>query len=447
MQHPYFLLLCLLTSTLTAQSFPGLNQDNYGGLYGVLLNPASLGGTRTNAEIHLASASIHLQSDYLTFAATNLLEGNGDAVISRTPNTSHTVYGNIDVLGPSLLLRLGERSGAALFTRARTMQTTRGINGYLLEGLYDAFDQVPDFDLAATNFNTNLHSWGEVGIAFGTTIVQSPTYRLRAGATLKHLQGLGAVYSSGSLRAGRYDSEEARLHLDGELDFSRTENYHLEDLDPANRTSGLGFDAGLVYEWHPAKAHNPRYPLRYKLRAALSVVDLGGINYATETTPYLLSGSVLAQDIEAEGDIEYILQDNFASEASRQEDAKILLPATLHALVDYRLTGKVYLSGLYSRGLRDANAALTSSIPSSLTLTARYEGRGLGLYLPVTLRSGVGATYGLGLRAGVLTIGSGSLLSHGIGEGAHAADVFLGLRLPFNRKNKKPGAGPQVPGV
>ena len=442
----YFLLalLCLLTTPLTAQSFPGLNQDNYGGLYGVLLNPASLGGTRTNAEIHLASLSGTFQSDYLSFQATDLLsaladDAYGRAVISRSSAPTPTFYGSADVLGPSLLVRLGERSGAAVFTRARTVQTSRGITGYLMEGLYGNFDELPDFTLTPTNFSATLHSWGEVGFAFGTTLLQLPSHRLRAGVTVKYLQGLGAVYTAGTIQGGGFSREDERLEVDGEVTYGRTTNYYFNELDPATRTSGTGFDLGLAYEWHPTRARDDRYPLRYKLRAAVSVVDMGGITYAAESTPYLLSGSVPAAAVEVDGDVEFALADNYDGGATQGEDADILLPATLHALIDYRLTGKLYLSGLYTSGLRNEASLYTSSVPTSLTLTARYEGRGLGLYLPVTLRSGVGTTYGVGLRAGILTIGSGSLLTHMFGDGARAADVFVGLRLPFNRKNYKKG--------
>ena len=436
---PFVALLVLLATQLPAQSFPGLNQDSYGGLYGVLLNPASLGGTRMNAELHLASAAVGLQSDYLTFAATNLPDALADdaygrVVTDRRPAAAQTLYGSADVLGPSLLLRLGQRSGAAVFTRARTIQTTQGANGYLLEGLYGNFDALPTFTLAAADFSTTLHSWGELGLAFGTTLLRTPAHSLRAGATVKFLQGLGAVYTSGSIRGGAYHRETGELTVDGEVDFGRTDGYYLDELDPAARTGGAGFDVGLSYEWHPTRSHHPRYPFRYKLRAAVSVVDLGSIAYAAETTPYLLSGSVAALDIEGSGDVESVLADNYDGGTPRRENTAIQLPTTLHALLDYRLFGKLYLSALYSRGLHEQRRVHSSRVPNALTLTARYEGRGLGLYLPVTLRSGVSPTYGLGLRAGILAVGSGSIISHLVGEGGEAADIFLGLRLPLGRK-------------
>ena len=443
---PLLVLLCLLSALLPAQSFPDLNQDSYGGLYGVLLNPASLGGTRTNAEIHLVSASAGLQSDYLTFAATDLPDALADdaygrAVTDRRPAVDHTVYGSADVLGPSLLFRLGQGSGAAIMTRTRTVQTAYGPNGYLLEGLYGNFDALPDFTLSPTDFTTTLHSWGELGIAFGTTVLRRPAHSLRVGATVKLLQGLGAVYTSGSIRGGAYERETGELTVAGEVDFGRTDGYYLDELDLAARTGGTGLDMGLAYEWHPSESHDARYPFRYKLRAAVSVVDLGSITYAAETTSYLLSGSVAARDIEGSGDVESVLTDNYDGSTPRRENAAIQLPTTLHALLDYRLSGKLYLSALYSCGLHEQQRVHSSRVPNTLTLTARYEGRGLGLYLPVTLRSGVSPTYGLGLRAGILAVGSGSILSHLVGEGGGAADIFFGLRLPFGRK--RAGSGEQ----
>ncbi|CAH1002271.1 hypothetical protein LEM8419_03190 [Neolewinella maritima] len=439
------LLLCLvlfLGTRVRAQSFPGANLDTYGGMYPVLLNPATLGATRTKASLHLGSVAGQLQNDYLTFRAGKLRPAlqNDDftpAVVTRNDGPAHTMNLGAEVIGPSLLLRLSPRTGMAIFTRARALQSIRGVNGHLVEGLYDGFDQLPDFTVAQSDYSATLHAFGEIGLALGTVLLQAPHHRIKVGGTLKYLQGLGAIHSSGRALAGQYNADRDLLTLDGDITFGRTADFYMNELDPATRTAGVGFDAGMVYEWHPTGAHDPRHPLQYRLRVGVSVTDLGGITYSGQTTEYRIAGSIATADTEPAGDVEELLDDHYPATAEESAEVRIGLPAALHAFADYRMTGQLYLSALYSSSLRADGAANTNSIRSSLTLSPRYEGRWFGLYAPVTFRQDAAATVGLGVRAGILTVGSSSLLSHLVGQGSSAADIFVGIRIPFHGKANK----------
>lgn len=445
------LLLSCFTPLLIAQSYPGLNVDNYAGVHGVLLNPANLGSTRTNTELNLASVAATLSNDYASLNGSDLRQALDDddfgaAIVNRFPGRPNNVYASADAVGPSLLIRLGERSGLALLTRARAAFTIEGINGHLLESFYAGFDQLADFSFAADDYQSTLHTWGEAALAFGTTVVNHPNHRVKIGLSLKYLQGLGAVYSTGNSFSGSYSRQQERLDVGGEISFGRTDDFYVDELTPANRTAGFGLDAGLVYEWHPGSTADD-YRDRYRLKVAVSLVDMGSIDYTATTTDYLLSGSLPIAELEDDNDLEYVLDTNFDGD-SRPEDATIGLPSALHALLDVRLTGKLYFSGLLTTSARASDATRSNRVPTSLTVAPRIEGRGFGLSLPYTLRPDGDNHLGAGLRLGILTVGSGSLVSHFLGDGNSTVDVFVGLKLPFHRKppkNKGAAAGAVPP--
>jgi hypothetical protein len=68
-------------------------------------------------------------------------------------------------------------------------------------------------------------------------------------------------------------------------------------------------------------------------------------------------------------------------------------------------------------------------------LTPRYEGKAIGLYLPVTYNTLTQLTMGATLRLGPLFVGSGSILS-ALLSNSRQADFNLGLHIGVLKKKK-----------
>jgi hypothetical protein len=443
------LVLTLLFTTLVySQSYPGLNVDNFAGVHGLLLNPANAAATRTGFELNLLSVSVAGNSDYGRFAGTQVRdaiseEDYGSVIDRRSLSDANRLFAEADVLGPSILIGLGKRSGLAVITRLRSSYATQQLSGGLFEGVYDSFESLPDFAFSGRDHRSTLHSWGEVMVTFGTTLIDRERFVLKFGASYKALRGLGAVYTYGEQLEGAYSRQEERVSVTGDLTYGRTPDFYLNGIDGetfSNPAGGSGFDAGLVLLWRPDQARDARSLNRpYRLKLAASLVDLGRITYdnATETA-YTLTGTVAAEDIEdAEGVVEDVLDDNFPGTTSRT-DVQVSLPTALHLLVDFRMVGPLYASATFSSPIPATKPVAGTQIPTAVTISPRLETKSLSLHLPVTFREGQGAAVGAGVRFGMLTIGSGSLISHVLGGGAQGVDVFTALKLPFPRRQRTP---------
>ena len=80
--------------------------------------------------------------------------------------------------------------------------------------------------------------------------------------------------------------------------------------------------------------------------------------------------------------------------------------------------------------------AFNSISYTSVTFTPRYEGRAIGVYLPVNYNSLTQLNAGVSLRMGPLFVGSGSLLTAVLGD-SKQADVHVGLHFAgLHSKNK-----------
>ena len=445
MQHSsYFLLIGFsLSATLTAQSYAGFSTDNYAGVHGLLLNPASVAASRTTFELHLGSVSGWADNSHVRFDAFKIREAFDTeyrtAIIDRTGLDDQFAYGNVDALGPSLMLSLSPKTGIALVTRARSFYTTTNMSGPFVEGVQGNFDELPDFAYDQQDHHSMLHSWGEVSFVFGTVLLERAQHHVRLGAAVKSLQGLGAVYTYGDRLSGQYASEAAELSITGDITYGRANDYYADDLSLENRRTGLGFDVGLTYEWggSDTKGTLPYRP--YRLKLAASVMDIGQLTYdGTTQTRFVLEHRVPVSRIEAADNPEAALAAEVDG-TSEVADVSISLPTSLQLVADLRLTGPLYVSAHYATSLTEG--AMTTTVPTVLTLTPRLEGRGLGIYLPFALREGLPATLGAGLRLGLFTVGSASLLTHVMNGGAHSLDVFAAVKFPFFRKRTAPPTG------
>jgi hypothetical protein len=419
-----------------------LHADNFAGVHGLLLNPANAAATPTGFELNLLSAYASVSTDYARIDGRQAQDAIGDedygsALGNRSLSDGNQFFGEVDVLGPSVLIGLGKRSGLGILTRVRSSYSTQGLNGGLLEGTYHTFGSLTDFNFSATDHRSTLHAWGEVAVTFGTTLIDREKTVLKIGASYKMLRGIGAVYTYGDRLVGNYASREDRVSVAGDMTFGRTPGFYFTDLDVdrGNLATGSGLDAGLVFLWRPTPARNRRALHRpYRLKVAASVVDLGSITYGgAEETDYTLAGSLPAEDIEDAEAVEDVLIDNFPG-TDRRTDAQVSLPTALHLLVDVRVVGKLYTSATFSSPLLPAKSAISTRIPRAVTLSPRLETKTLSLHLPVTLRQGQGALIGTGVRLGMLTVGSGSVISHFIGNGGNGVDVFAAVKLPFPRR-------------
>jgi len=438
-----FLIACLsLTSHCFAQSYLGMESDNYSGIHGVLFNPANITDSRLKVDFNIISYDAMAGTDYLALTFDNIAkfveeEPNGDDAEKFYSNTNQFIVTS-DVLGPSFMFNLSEKHSIGFLTRARVFNNYNNINGQLLEGLVDGFPN-ESFDIDMRNLNGSTHIWGEIGLAYGRTIFEKDYHFLKGGVTLKYL--LGGVFAQGNSESltGTYNATQNTLTTDGT--FSYLLNYDADTEFTSDKLSpGFGADIGFVYEYRPrssrfsANGEDERGSNKYKVKVGLALVDFGRITYKdVEQDVYNLTNTVDTNTFS--GDFVGKLDDNY-SKSSTLGDATVMLPASLRLNVDYNIIPKVHASLNYTQTLSKQNAIYTNSTLNLITLAPRFESKIVSVYTPINYSNLDGLTFGAGLRVGPLFLGSGTLFSSLFSKKADLANVYLGFKIPLYQPKK-----------
>jgi len=440
------LLLISTINVIQSQSYVGFLEDNYNGVHGIISNPANIADSRLKMDINLAGISALYGNDYI---GLNL----GDAFTDYSslfdtaetfPSTENFLAFNIDVMGPSVMLSINEKSSLAIFTRGRGIFNVNEANGNLLEK-EGGFDENEDFSLVEDDIYGSFTAWGEIGATYARVLLNDEEHFLKGGLTGKMLQGLGNVYIEGSDISVDYDANTREVTTTGLFHLADTGDINeqgntTEALD-FNNGFGIGADIGFVYEWRPdhakyTKMKNDgstvvnRGANKYKLKLGMSVTDIGKLLDVKGTDRlYDLNKT---QDIDNfDGDVlEEALLDNF-DQISSTQSRDFILPTALHTNADLSLTSKFYLNLNADISLTSKTKANTGSILNQYRLTPRYESKWLALYSPISVISGVGFQWGAGFRVGPLYMGSGTVFSSLIGENTKGIDLYAGLKIPI----------------
>jgi outer membrane protein OmpA-like peptidoglycan-associated protein len=446
-----FLIALFSITCANAQSYMGYIPDNFGGIQGVLFNPASIVDSRLKTDINLFSTSSSLNNDYYGLSLFDLSKSSYDAGKEgkRTPSKNNGGIVYSDVMGPSFMFNIAPKHALAIYTRARAVVNANDINGELYDKFKDGLDDASDFaNLQVGNPNAVGHSWGEVGISYAAVILQNKQHFLKGGITAKYLVGGVNSYVKGDNVTASFDqtgdSSTSRLYTTGTLTVGSAPDFITSDEDfkfnPDSK--GYGADFGLIYEWRPdyeAYDLDKATPLdndfkdlnKYKLRFGLSITDIGSINYKNlREDIYNINGNVTVDEIEDIDEIGDFLEDKYGTPSTRFVDKKANLPTVLHMDADWNMYKKFYLNLNGNLSLVDKSALGKTSSANTWILTPRYETKWFTFSLPVNYMEFSGTQVGAGLRLGPLFVGSSSVVTNWISKESKAADVYVGLKIP-----------------
>jgi len=455
LSSPFFQIICAQSF-----SFPGTRIGNYTGVQSVYFNPAQSADSRykfdlnimgLNAGIGNNKASFSLNSVFSTFNSNDALNSlfSGDGRISGQLN--------VDLLGPSLLVSLPKKAGIAFTSRLRAQFTITDLDGKLAKSILDDIGRevtLPYTISSGNNMRINTNGWAEYGVSYGKVIKESGEHFLKAGATIKYLSGAGNSYIqldqiSGTIIQDPNPTSSAILLTPGSRGvIGLGISGNIGSITPSSllksTSNGLGADLGVVYEYRPEK--NKKHP--YKFKASASLLDIGSITYDRDLsksgTYSMLVTSTPGFNLQS---LQGVSLDNYKqvlstnpnfTPAANNNDAtlKVSLPTTLQLYGDVHLKNNLYLSAGTQISLSNRSKPENPFYYSSFTITPRYEGRGVGLYIPVNYNSLTKLTMGTTLRLGPLFVGSGSILSALFSQ-SKQADVHLGLHVGILKKTKE----------
>ncbi|HSF55068.1 MAG TPA: DUF5723 family protein [Algoriphagus sp.] len=436
MKKAAFLFIGFITALpALSQTFVGAQLDSRTGVHSLTLNPALGTLSRTKLDINLISASSFAGSDYLSINLSDLGSFKDgfdiEEDVETNPKPDNNFFGNVDVLGPSVLMRLNKMSVISISTRLRGFFNLNNIDGDFYEFATNEETGLLDFTAEMEDLSGIAHVWGELGLGYSRVLVERPTHSFSAGANLKLLLGAGGVYGDSPQLRADYNSQSDLLTTQGTLDYGYSSGFDSENIDFSNIQPGFAVDLGFIYELKGNTSGSD-----YKLRAGVSVLDLGSVNYADGfRIDYDMNATIPADEFE-EKDFQEVLEDNFPG-TERSFEGKLGLPTSFQIFADYGINHRLYVSAQAGIALSKDGQIPVSQVINTVTVTPRVEMRWLSIYSPISLRQYDSTpSWGLGLRAGPVIIGSGSVLTNLISKKSRTADLYAAIKLPIYGKDK-----------
>ncbi len=450
-----FAVICLYAG---AQDFAGFRTGNYNGVNGVFFNPANIADSRYRFDLNLFSLNAVVGNNQASFKLGDLGHSfNGDSLKNQVFGKNAgpaSGLASISLQGPSLMFNIGKLS-FALSTRGRVVTNISNIDGKLFQKISQDFQTDPALPYTIQSGNDmrlNVIGWTEYGFSVARQLSSPQDKNLfKMGVTIKYLQGVGNAYLNINNFTGTLNQDNVTLknYLTGTtghiaLGFSggTFSNFTLDQLTKGSG-SGIGGDIGFVYEIrrNDSMHRAGRDENKYRLKIGVALLDLGSILFTRDVQR---SG---AYDIHVTGVQKYYLSDlsgvtidnyNQHFQASPQyftpttdngSTYSTSLPTTLQLNLDYNIHRGFYLD--FGGQIAMSSATGKPYNPeyfNAFTVTPRFEGRAIGLYVPINYNELTKFNAGLSVRLGPLFFGSGSILTS-LFSSSKQADLHIGFHI------------------
>ena len=432
------------------QSFAGLRESYYSGVIQTTANPAYMISSKRSWDANLFLVNFDLANNAIKMD-TGLMNSFNDYTRSdaNNPLLNHRINAklNIDVLGPSLYMKINNQHTVGIFSRVRALGNVRNFDAKLLQSIFadgKDLDLTQPYNLTLNDQDVAAHIFSEIGFSWAGVLYFDGHNAIKGGASLKVIQGSGNVY------AGFRNFENATASLTTEnnstvLNIAQAPNGVLEilnggtslvsfdnlnanDLYFKSNASTVGFDIGAVYEYN--KDGCPHcYNNSHDLRVGVSIMDIGRLQYTPtkDSQRYRMPASGVAS-ITMDDLSEEKLKNTFVDSRATTEKIKVSLPTTLNLSVDYRVARPFFVNLATRFNLTNKSNTYTAAYANEISLTPRVESEFLGAYLPLTYNQISKTNVGLALRLGPFVVGSNTILSN-LTKSAKEFNFFFGVRF------------------
>jgi outer membrane protein, ompA family len=424
---------------MAQQSFIGLRTSTYGGTLSTISNPAHALWARP-WDVNLVSIDANLGNNEMGMSLD--LEKSFKKFTDNLANSKVINAGiNVDVLGPSFIVRVNKEHALGLVSRMRIMGNTTGIDSNVLQALIQA--KKMDLDPSQlyhvrniSDMNILANAFREIGAVWSYTVMNDGYNILRLGVGVKLVQG------TGSFRMGfeGVNSNNVELLKDANGDVllrfkdgkAEVRSGGLDVLGSpdffASSASTIGADLGLIYEYSEDGCPNCDGHIPYRFKVGVALLDFGKLKYQTNNKSFkydLTNKTINLSNLES---IERLpkLADKLAGETFDSS-----LPTTLNINLDYRFIDGLYLN-LSSQLNMVSKNQYNARYANDFVLTPRYEthwGNGVfGAFLPISYNEVSGFNTGAAFHVGPLVFGSRSILGNLIGS-SKELNAFVGIRF------------------
>ena len=455
--------------------------SNYGGVQQIHSNPALLAGSKLKLDVVVAGYEVTFNNSWLAIKKEAVsFPKLPSSWRNFTPNVENNIYKNFvpqqgtksreavldqRLLLPSIMWRLDERNTFAFSSSMRQLGNITGISAELAELFEKEFilGVLQNNPVQNKDFRAIRMTWMSYGLTWSIAVVNKNQFKLKAGVTVKALQGLESAYFIMKDLDFLFSNKDTLSYLRADFTTAHTRRagFILDITDQAGQKLGRGthfspgFDLGLSVEWKPVPVQavtagkgepSRRTTIPYRIRAGVSVMDIGRLKFDKQRNYYEMRMSITQHDIiryiaaENVQMIDSLLRHDFPANTGEQS-FKVKMPTAINAQVDVCITPRLFanLSAHFTPFYRSTYYKVSDY--SAISLAPRFESYWLDVSLPLTWHA-VSALRrenlipGLSLRAGPLTVGTYDLTFLFKKEVA-AVNLFFLLRVSIPHKADK----------
>lgn len=440
----YFLLLSISAS---AQEMWGISNSNFSGNMGIFLNPSTIVGAPYQYEINLVALDqfaentfifLPLDQKIITLALTNNVRGRKNYYTNSSGlqnGFSHEL-----VIGPSYIHNKTQ-SAWGIHSAFRSELSILKISPELALLLSDNFQSPKLYGskFSTAPFSSVYDSWFEIGGTYGKIYKENEKNIIKWAASANVLIGQnGYSYDGRAMDFTSVDSAHLIIHK-----IDATFSHTIDETSLGIRGLGVSTTLGVTYIKNPNRGafdcnmSNDRQR-KYKYRLGFSVLDLGMINYFSNTRVYNVSNQhdYVWNGIDTVKLVSFQALDtsllNHPGGNIQNKSFNIWMPLALSIQFDYQLRPNIF-----------ANASLVNRIHfktnqiargNQVNMSIRYERRRYEGALSFSLFEYKKPSIGLGLRYRFLVIGSDRILQLlGLSD-APGFDFFVGIKFQFCKK-------------
>ena len=364
-----------------------------------------------------------------------------------------------DALGPSVLIPINPKNAIALFTRARVIgNIDDGAAELSKEALEELkFDPLLKQTFTSDHFSVDAMAWREYGLSYAAVIPVSADKKnhfLKAGLSLKYLMGYMSAYMYGKSITYNFTNSDTISLYDCSVSYGHTENLEIDPFTFFNagvQGTGIGGEFGIVYEYRPdyqkfltrekgGDWYERKDLNKYKIKAGLSLLDVGGIKFNKDIDSYDFTAdvdnwNVYPLSVHTIQTWDDTLNNRWSTvDASDERTYKMQLPMTMNLYVDYTFKHNLYFNvGTTWSPVMRKNLEKVHSI-TGMWITPRYENRWFGFGIPLSFTSMYHFDAGIFAYLGPLYFGSSDFIRNLIGSDVRSMKAYAGVKVPVPQK-------------
>lgn len=477
MKKVILFLALILSYGVNSQDFVGFNQSNYAGVTGALAQPASIVDSRMKFDMNLVGLNLGLYNNYIGVSRDAFKRGKDSTgktympafddklfadhyLTERTNNKDKSIYFNNRVMGPSFMVAINRKNAIAFTSSIRNYVNIDGVSPDLAKLAYQEFKYPSLWTTPLNNKYLSIQemTWAEYGLTYARVIKDDNEHYLKAGVTVKLLQGIQSAYMFVKNLDYSFLTKDTLTIVQSDVNYGHSNNLNLKDVqiggaqtgtkvfDYSQSYPGIGFDFGAVYEWRPSYLKY-KYDMdgkkdlwrndknKYKLKVGLSVTDLGSIKFKKGSTSGDFHANVGLWNLhpispKSVGEFDDTLKGRFTPINSKST-YKMNLPTAISVQIDYQIWKDVYVNLTPYIAFQFKKNDTKVHDFSSITLTPRWDHKWFGVFIPVQYNFLNGFRAGAAVRLGPIIIGSTNIAPYVGQKTIYGADVYAMLKIPI----------------